>query len=1397
MPKKNQLQTPAASTSRSRFITPANSIDLTGDTESNTLSSSTEEVFGESRQIWREDSATRKEPLIIKKGKKRKSEELAQLEAFDAPLLEQMSQTSFTHIDNYAEEAPPPYSKIYPDLRASPQSTSQLVHPDSSRTIKTSSSPLIKKAKFTPKRSHCSPGKPVSPSRSSQVAGLGIEAGLDVKGKKIIADSEEEEEDVEYGMLFDASGVGDKATVQQQLAKLGHPMLSQVTKLERTNKEVFQAKAKTDEPEAPATKVNCQSSRSVPLRSPTDPPPRQKVLSTKLPSEPHIKDTPLVYSPPRRLTAIEQASVRSFLSLPPYHIRDYREGLLSARSQAAENVYTYLMEGGLASPEIHHETASLKIKIDAIDLLIGLKNDYIEVSRQKEDLKSQIIAALHEDQDPASYAEDIKTSKFVTDHLLEIEWQISNSLVEAALPLGDGQYPGSSKQINFIQSNRKPPTLLVQSTQAPQNLQALRTPDVRGPGSSGSAPTQYVQQTQAIYTSPRTPKKNPQTISLQVQRSPFLTYASSPRTKDVAAYFSPSKRKTQQEASFEHRNRHLVGVSEVKSATYNQPKQSRQVEQVDQEYDLADGIFTPNMGMDDDMFTGMDDEMFTTNMGGPLNILAEEDEYGQDEDDDDMLEVAEEFENRSVVPSIKYGNGAEHRNVFAETTGNVIRPESQKISSLPAITASHMQHAWSRDVKAAMKERFHLRGFRPNQLEAINATLSGKDAFVLMPTGGGKSLCYQLPSIVRSGKTRGVTVVISPLLSLMQDQVAHLQDLKVQALFINGEVSAAHRKLVLDSLRDPQVEKFIQLLYITPEMISKSQALLTAFRDLYQRKKLARIVIDEAHCVSQWGHDFRPDYKALGDVRTQFAGVPVMALTATATENVKVDVIHNLGIQNCEILTQSFNRPNLTYEVRSKAKGAAVLENIAATIKTFYKKQSGIIYCLSRKNCESIADSLRKQHNIEAHHYHAGMDPVEKTTVQKQWQAGKYHVIVATIAFGMGIDKPDVRFVIHHTIPKSLEGYYQETGRAGRDGKRSGCYLYYGYQDTSALKRMIDEGEGSWEQKERQRQMLRTVVGFCENKSDCRRVQVLNYFNESFKSEDCNGACDNCNSKSSFESRDLSSYAVTAIALVKRIQHQNVTLLHCVDVFRGGKTKKIVDLGHVDLEEYGAGSNLERGDVERLFYRLLSEDALAEVNFVNKRGFASNYLHVSSAECLRTHAHAKSAQLGKNCNEFSKGRRKVKIQIRVSPKSKKAPADRPVKKRGTGVAASKHDCPLSTNISSPIQAASRRRIAQYSNPDPKPDSDSRGYLRDDFVVSDNNTDFLNDSDDDSDDAFEQVRGAGRPRNAKKRALGPPITTDDKLEKLNSIHREVVENFVSAAKDMSEKVVIHKNILLNP
>lgn len=748
------------------------------------------------------------------------------------------------------------------------------------------------------------------------------------------------------------------------------------------------------------------------------------------------------------------------------------------------------------------------------------------------------------------------------------------------------------------------------------------------------------------------------------------------------------------------------------------------------------------------------EDCFTRTMGSPSFPAFEADEFDLDADDEDMLEAAGQFEgDQSLAVDDHASRG---RKIFGETSGNAIRVPSVEVEKSPVHTALWNQHSWSMDVKNALKDRFHLRGFRMNQLEAIDATLSGKDTFVLMPTGGGKSLCYQLPSVVSSGTTRGVTIVISPLLSLMQDQVEQLQRLKIKALLLNKDTKKEERSQILSTLARHGADEHIQLLYITPEMINKSQVLVRVLESLHSRQRLARIVIDEAHCVSQWGHDFRPDYKELGEIRTQLPGVPMMALTATATENVKVDVIHNLKMEGCQVFTQSFNRPNLTYEVRPKPKGAELLSSIANIIKTSYRNQSGIIYCLSRKTCEKVAKDLREQHRIKAAFYHAGIETTKKAEVQQRWQSGRYNVIVATIAFGMGIDKPDVRFVIHHSIPKSLEGYYQETGRAGRDGKRSGCYLYYSYKDTSAINRMIDGNEGSsWAQKERQRLMLRNVVQYCENKSDCRRVQILAYFNEYFRREHCNSSCDNCKSDSVFETRDFTEYAASAIKVVRHFQevlNENVTLQYCVNIFRGS-AKRFRSPEHRQIPWYGAGSALELGEAERLFQRLLSEGAFREDNVVNASSFATQYLKV-----------------GRRAAEFESGRRDLKLQVRLSPNGKSKAA-----RSTTGIrpGSGNDDHPMSTNVSSPVQSTNHLRLARFRH----------RASEDEYSGSEDS------------EGFERIRIAGKPRQERKRTLGPPITGDGDFSRLDHLHQVVAEDFMYFAKQCCQNVSFSRGFLL--
>ncbi|KAE8421686.1 hypothetical protein BDV36DRAFT_304392 [Aspergillus pseudocaelatus] len=682
-----------------------------------------------------------------------------------------------------------------------------------------------------------------------------------------------------------------------------------------------------------------------------------------------------------------------------------------------------------------------------------------------------------------------------------------------------------------------------------------------------------------------------------------------------------------------------------------------------------------------------DDHAFTRTMGSPLP--AEQfDEFDLDANDEEMLEAAGFLDDGYSISTAS--NSLQTRKVFAETSGNVARtPITQKSQTHNGIWH---HHPWSKDVKSVLKDRFHLRGFRLNQLEAIDATLSGKDTFVLMPTGGGKSLCYQLPSIVKSGTTRGVTIVISPLLSLMQDQVYHLRQLEINAYLLNGETQRTERQWIMSTLSSSDAEGQIELLYITPEMVNKNQTLIRNLERLNNRRRLARIVIDEAHCVSQWGHDFRPDYKELGGLRAQLPGVPMMALTATATENVKVDVIHNLKMDGCDIFTQSFNRPNLTYEVRQKKKGNELLASIADTIKSSYHNKSGIVYCLSRDTCQKVAKSLRDNYRIKAEHYHAGMKPDERAEVQQRWQAGRSHVIVATIAFGMGIDKPD-------------------------------------------------------QQKNRQRQMLRNVVQFCENKSDCRRVQILAYFNEYFRREDCNASCDNCKSDSVFELRDFSQYAASVIKVVRHFEEskENVTLSYCVNIFRGS-AKKFRSPQHRQAPGYGEGSSLEMGEAERLFYHLLSEGALFEENVVNGSRFAVQYI-----------------KLGRRATDFESGRRQLQLHVRVSPNKKAQPSRSESRK-------DYH--PQSTNVSSPVQAANQRRLARYQY------------------------EAGSDSDRDS-DGFERIRIAGKPRREKPFTPGPPITQDSRFDRLDPLHKAVAEDFMVYAKNYCQDLVLKKGLRNQP
>ncbi len=458
------------------------------------------------------------------------------------------------------------------------------------------------------------------------------------------------------------------------------------------------------------------------------------------------------------------------------------------------------------------------------------------------------------------------------------------------------------------------------------------------------------------------------------------------------------------------------------------------------------------------------------------------------------------------------------------------------------------------DLKEALRNYFGFDSFKGEQEEIITNLLAGNDTFVIMPTGGGKSVCYQLPALIMPG----TAIIISPLIALMKNQVDAIRSLSHESVahFLNSSLNKGEITAVKKDINAGKTK----LLYIAPETLKKDETI-----EFLKTIAVSFVAVDEAHCISEWGHDFRPEYRRIKQMVKEIKDVPMIALTATATPKVQSDIIKNLQMGDAVVYKSSFNRSNLYYEVRSKGKKGEAIKEIVSFIKARPNK-TGIIYCLSRKRVDEISGILQAN-GIKALAYHAGLDAKVRADHQDKFLMEEADVIVATIAFGMGIDKPDVRFVIHYDIPKSIEGYYQETGRGGRDGLEGECILFYNPADIEKLEKFLKDKPVA--EREIGELLIFETEAFAES-SACRRKFLLHYFGEEFPEKDCNKMCDNCRHPK--EKIDASKAAVTALNIIKEIKGK-YNLKHCVDILIGSKTHEVAMSGHHELSLFGAGKD--------------------------------------------------------------------------------------------------------------------------------------------------------------------------------------------------------------------------------
>lgn len=475
------------------------------------------------------------------------------------------------------------------------------------------------------------------------------------------------------------------------------------------------------------------------------------------------------------------------------------------------------------------------------------------------------------------------------------------------------------------------------------------------------------------------------------------------------------------------------------------------------------------------------------------------------------------------------------------------------------------------NLQSSLKKYFGYDTFRGKQEEVIQNIIDEKNTFVIMPTGAGKSLCFQLPAVILPG----TALVISPLIALMKNQVDQLQAFGIEAGYLNSSMSRGDYETVKQKVLSRQ----LKLLYVAPESLVKEE-----FIDFLKQADISFVAVDEAHCISEWGHDFRPEYRRIREILVHLGNVPVIALTATATPKVRLDIIQNLQIEGADIFLTSFNRHNLYYEIRPK-----VSQNHATTEIIKYIKQhpgkSGIVYCLSRRKVEENAEILNVN-GIKAVPYHAGLDSATRTRHQDMFLNEDVQVVVATIAFGMGIDKPDVRYVIHYDVPKSIESYYQETGRAGRDGLEGNCILFYDFNDIVKLEKFMKDKPVS--ERESGRHLLYEMAAFAEA-GTCRRKMMLHYFGEEYDEKGCEGKCDNCRyPKESFDGKEVATMALSAVKMVE----EKFVLSHLIQILRGSNNQQIHLYGHDKLPVFGKGEDRTEKDWKSIFSQLIVHDYL-------------------------------------------------------------------------------------------------------------------------------------------------------------------------------------------------------------